>query len=365
MTLGTVIREIKSYPATASFSLAWIVVFSAMLWLRMREDPAPSWIGLFVMGIGDGHRFGDLTLRDFWHGDVWRLMTCTFVHYSVIHIALNLLAFYLLGTLIESWYGSSQLVFIYALTAVLGNLISVFIRQSLGSGTLVHSGGGSVVIMGLIGLCAVAGWRSRSETGNDLGWQMIKALGLTALLGIAFPKYIDNWGHAGGALVGLLLGLFHRWFLRQYYRPRAWAMGTLAGFLILGCLLAQARADRREAPHRRESMLRLELAGHEIAYQNLRASLAILDQQKDPRSLAPALAAIAGVLDRGAMRADFRRLRQIAALGTGRELTPEEKNEFKHRALALAAQIRGELDTLLREYWKERRRPPETQTGAG
>ena len=365
MTLGTVTREIKSFPATAIFSLAWIVVFAVMLCLRMREGPAPRWLGVVVMGIGDGHRFGDLTLRDFGHGELWRLITCTFVHYSVLHIVLNLLAFYLLGTLIESWYGASQLVLIYALTGSLGNLISVFIRQSLGSSTLVHSGGGSVVIMGLIGLCAVTGWRSRTETGSDLGWQMTKALGLTALLGVAFPRYIDNWGHAGGVFVGLLLGLFHPWFLRQHSRPRAWAMGVMASFLILGCLLAQARADRREAPQRRESMLKLELAGHEIAYQNLRACLSILDQQKDPRMLTPALDAIAGVLDRGATCADFRRLCQIAALGQGRELTPEESKEFKHRAEALAAHVRGELETLLREYWKERRRPFDTRTRGG
>jgi hypothetical protein len=135
--------------------------------------------------------------------------------------------------------------------------------------------------------------------------------------------------------------------------------------LIVGCALAQARADRREEPHRRETMLRVELAVHEIAYQNLLACLAILDQQKDPRMLAPALDAIAVVLDRGATRADFRRLRQIAAQGTGRELTPEERDEFKHRAGGLAAQVRRELDTLLREYWKERRKPPDARTGAG
>ena len=71
------------------------------------------------------------------------------------------------------------------------------------------------------------------------------------------------------------------------------------------------------------------------------------------------------MLDRGATRADFRRLRQIAALGAGRELTAEESDEFKHRARALATHVRGELDTLLREYWKERRRPSDTRTRGG
>jgi hypothetical protein len=69
------------------------------------------------------------------------------------------------------------------------------------------------------------------------------------------------------------------------------------------------------------------------------------------------------VLDRGTTRADFRRLRQIAALGTGRELTPEERHGFRNRAQALAAHIRGELNTLLREYWNERRNPPGARMG--
>src|SRR3954462_2301089 len=89
MTLRTVIREIKDFPATAVFSLAWIIVFAAMVALRMQENPSPTWWRLLVLGIGDGHRFGDLTLQDLANGQYWRLVTSTFVHYNVIHIVLN------------------------------------------------------------------------------------------------------------------------------------------------------------------------------------------------------------------------------------------------------------------------------------
>src|SRR5207248_1102103 len=81
----------------------------------------------------------------------WRLVTCNFVHYSLIHIGLNLLAMYQLGTLVESWYGSSQLVLIYGLTGAGGNLVSALIRYGIGSNRAVHSGGGSGVILGLGG----------------------------------------------------------------------------------------------------------------------------------------------------------------------------------------------------------------------
>lgn len=356
MTLRTLTREIRDYPATACFSLIWILVFVAMLVVRMREQPPPGLWRFLVLGIGDGHRFGDLTLRDLGHGEVWRLITCTFVHYSLIHIALNVLAFYLLGTLVESWYGAPQFILIYGLTGGLGNLVSAGIRYGIGSGANVHSGGGSVVIMGLIGLCAVMGWRSRTPMGSDLGWQMFKALGLTGLLGIAFPRYIDNWGHAGGALVGCFLGLLHHWFLRQYSRPAAWGMGIVTTLVIAGCALAQVNADRREAPLRRDTTLRMELNAREVAYHNLRAAPKLLDEKADHRVLVSGLDAIAGVLDRGATRADYRRLHELAAAAVTRVLSEAEKDEFKQRAAALSAQIRGELEVRLREFWKERRK---------
>jgi len=64
MTLRTLAREIRDYPATACFSLIWILVFVALLFVRMREQPAPGLWRFLVLGIGDGHRFGDLTLHD-------------------------------------------------------------------------------------------------------------------------------------------------------------------------------------------------------------------------------------------------------------------------------------------------------------
>jgi hypothetical protein len=200
------------------------------------------------------------------------------------------------------------------------------------------------------------GWRSRTATGSDLGWQMVKALGLTGLLGIAFPRYIDNWGHAGGVFVGSLLGLLHRWFLRQYSRPSAWGMGIVSALVIAGCAIAQINADRREAPLRRQATLRAELNAREMAYRNLRAAPTLLDQKADPRLLASVLDAIAGVLDGGTTRSDFRRLRELAAVAATRVLSEAEKAEFKQRAGALSAQLRGELDVRLREFWKDRQK---------
>ncbi len=406
MTLRTLAREIREYPATAFFSLIWVLVFAAMVVVRMREQPAPGLWRFLVLGMGDGHRFGDLTLHGLLRGEIWRLITSTFVHYSVIHIALNLLAFYLLGTLVESWYGAPQFIFIYGLTAGLGNLVSALIRYAIGSGQNVHSGGGSVVIMGLIGLCAVMGWRSRTAMGSDLGWQMSKALGLTGLLGIAFPRYIDNWGHAGGAFVGALLGLLHRWFLRQYARPAAWGMGVLMGLVIVGCGLAQWSADRREARAVRELTAFAErkilidanralgivaLLGERtldsrrlsqlfewdadlldrVPTRTVYRRLQFLAVTAQSRALTGAelvefeqhlgqlstqlLKGPASLFDREPMRVPFGQLKQLAVTAQTRPLSDQEKAQFKERLVPLKGLIQRELDPRVREWLRQRR----------
>jgi len=357
MTLRTLAREIRDYPATALFSLIWVLVFVAMIASRFTEGPPVTWRQFLLVGMNDGHRFGDLTIKELASGEIWRLVTCNFVHYSLLHISLNIFAFYLLGTMIESWYGSWQFIFIYLLTGGLGNLMSALGRQAAHYSPTTHAAGGSTVIMGLIGLCLVVGWRSRNSREGELRWHMLVALGLTALLGFVFRDYIDNWGHAGGALVGFGLGFADRHFLRSVRRPSAWALGVMAGLVIVFSGMAQLVANRREAPLRRQAQLRAEVNVREIAYRNLRAAPMLLDQKADPRLLTRGLDVIAGLLDGGTTRIDFRRLRELAAVAETRALTEAEKVEFKQRAGTLCGQIRPELDVRLRELWKGRRKP--------
>ncbi len=357
MNSRTLAREIRDYPATWLFALIWVLVFAAMVASRFTLGLPITWRQFLLVGMSDGHRFGDLTLRELAHGEIWRLVTCNFVHYSLVHILLNVIAFYLLGTLIESWYGSWQFIFIYLLTGCLGNLLSALGRQAVHSSPAIHAAGGSTVIMGLIGLCLVVSWRLRNTREGELRWHLVVSLGLTALLGFVFRDYIDNWGHAGGALVGFGLGFADRRFLRSVHRPSAWVLGVMAALVMVCSGMAQLVADRREAPLRRQALLRAELNAREIAYRNLRIAPRLLDQKANPRLLASGLDVIARVLDGGATRTDFRRLRELAATAETRALTEAEKAEFKHRAGTLSDHLRPELDVRLRELWKDRRKP--------
>jgi rhomboid protease GluP len=239
--------EFREFPATMTFGVAWVMVFIALLSSAHLNHLAEPWSSILITGVGNGHVFGDLTLTDIGHGQIWRLTTSTFVHYSLMHLTLNLLAFYQLGTLLESWYGSHQFVLVYGLTAAGGNLISAVARSVIGASPQTHSGGGSVVVMGLVSVCAVVGLRAGSKVGRAMGWQMVFFMGLTAAIGVAFPRYIDNWGHLGGAIVGLAIGAAHQWMIRRARRPSAWAPGIVAGLVIMVCAVCQFGSARAEA----------------------------------------------------------------------------------------------------------------------
>jgi hypothetical protein len=239
-------------------------------------------------------------------------------------------------------------------------------------------------------------------------------LGLTGLLGIAFPRYIDNWGHAGGALVGFPLGLFHRWFLRNHDRPPAWGMGVVTSLAIAGCGLAQFAADRREAPARRELAARLDLMAHESAYRVLRTAAVLGESKINARVFLRSIQNVADILDRGTTRDDYRRiwnlgvdaqtralsdeektelelklghlvsqllasvqffldrgptrteygrLKTLADLAQTRVLSDQEKAEFKQQIGALGGEVRRGLEVRVREFWKHRRSQPAAWTG--
>jgi hypothetical protein len=232
-------------------------------------------------------------------------------------------------------------VLIYGITGAGGNLISAFIKYELGTNRLIHAGGGSVVVMGQVGLCAVIGWRSRRSMGGDLGWQMVKALVLTGLLGIAFPRYIDNWGHAGGALAGFPLGLLHRWFIRHRQTPSAWGLGVITSLAIAGCILAQVASDRRETRVLHEIRALVERRAYDVANRGLPLVALLGETVADIAVVTRAFENVADFFVRSASRIENQHALDPASQAHIRSLFQEEQAELDYRrALHLLRQVR-------------------------
>ncbi len=172
-----------------------------------------------------GANFGPATQDGQW----WRLVTAMFLHFGIVHLALNMWALWDVGRLVERLHGPMRFALLYLGSGVAGNLLSLVVQ-----GNRAVSGGASSAIFGLYGALLVFLWRERSHVDRrEFRWLFGAAAVFTVFtlgMGQVVPG-IDNAAHIGGLVAGALLG---RMLARPWAResPRAhggrwWAAALL------------------------------------------------------------------------------------------------------------------------------------------
>jgi rhomboid protease GluP len=147
-------------------------------------------------------------------GQWWRLITATFVHVGIIHIATNMWCLWNLGLLGEPLLGPFGLAAVYLLTGLAGNLLSLAFNVIFRDYTSVGAGA-SGAVFGIAGILIVL----LSNHKLPIPWPELKRLrrsvvqfaGLNLIIGLGtvFTNFIriDNFAHLGGFLYGLALGV--------------------------------------------------------------------------------------------------------------------------------------------------------------
>ncbi len=134
-------------------------------------------------------------------GEYWRLVTPVLLHGSLMHAAFNLYALYAFGPTLEAHYGHGRFLARYRLAAFAGNVTSYFMTTS-------PSLGASTALFGLIAAEAVFIYRNRAMFGIRAA-PMLAQIGFVIVfnlfLGFTPGARIDNWGHLGGLLGGLVV----------------------------------------------------------------------------------------------------------------------------------------------------------------
>lgn len=130
-------------------------------------------------------------------GELWRLITCTFMHANIYHIFFNMYALYTVGPLVEKYYGKIKYLAIYITSGVVGSLMSAVLSNSV-------SVGASGAIFGLFGSLLFFGYKYRATLDGFLRSSIIPVLLINLVLGFIIPS-VDVYAHIGGCLGGLLL----------------------------------------------------------------------------------------------------------------------------------------------------------------
>jgi rhomboid protease GluP len=151
----------------------------------------------------------------------WTLVSANYLHGSVMHILFNMLAFRQLAPFVIREYGPYRMLSIYTIGGIVGFAVSYIagVRLTIGA---------SAAVCSLIGASLYYG-KSR---GGLYGQAIYKQIGGWALgifvFGFLFPG-INNWGHGGGILGGIILGA-----LLGYHERRR--EGVFHRILAGGCM---------------------------------------------------------------------------------------------------------------------------------
>jgi len=144
------------------------------------------------------------------HGQYWRFITPIFLHANLLHIALNMFNFAVLGVFLERIAGHLRFLLIYLLAGVFSVITSFYFAP--------HdiSVGASGAIFGLVGAYSifVLIHRRAFRRGGipTLLWIAI-VIALNLSIGF-FIQNVDNYAHVGGLLSGCILG----WLFMPLYR---------------------------------------------------------------------------------------------------------------------------------------------------
>jgi GlpG protein len=139
------------------------------------------------------------TLSEVFEGQVWRLVTPIFLHFSFFHILFNMFWLHDLGGQIEKRKGSQFIILFILITAVISNLAQF---KFGGPGF----GGMSGVVYALLGYVWV---KSKFDPGDGLFIPDTTAIIMLGWFFLCFiiPSFgIANWAHAGGLLTGSAWG---------------------------------------------------------------------------------------------------------------------------------------------------------------
>jgi rhomboid protease GluP len=135
-------------------------------------------------------------------GEYWRLWTVTLLHGDILHLAFNMYALYLAGTVVERWYGSLRFLAFYLACAAAGSTASfVFGGDN-------PSVGASGAVFGLFGILLAAGrvHHPVDRQSRPIMSQLLVLVVINIVFGFASGNRIDNAAHLGGLAAGLWLG---------------------------------------------------------------------------------------------------------------------------------------------------------------
>lgn len=209
-------------------------------------------VTLFAVSTWMGHptltEQGEKLLPSILGGEWYRLLTAGYLHQGLqfsrrlpawmpllqfLHITLNMMGLWNIGTLVEEIYGTRRMFALYTGATLVGFLLSAMWVPA------IPSLGASAGVFGLLGALIAYGVVSKAPEARRLQTVCLLNAGIGFLMGGFFPM-IDNGAHLGGFLGGFAVAWaagLPRWV--DDSREKLWSLISLTSLLVTLWALGQ------------------------------------------------------------------------------------------------------------------------------
>lgn len=134
-------------------------------------------------------------------GQYWRLITPMWLHGSITHIFFNMYALFAIGRGLEQQYGHLRYAILYLVSGFAGNVLSYLLTAN-------PSLGASTAIFGLVAAEGIFIYQNRKLFRNARAMLGNVIIIVVINLALGLTGSVDNNGHLGGLVGGLLLAWF-------------------------------------------------------------------------------------------------------------------------------------------------------------
>lgn len=198
MTTSTASVSKLLIPKGDYFFTPLLIYANVLLWIIMAFAGAGTLNPNVEVILNWGANYKSLTM----YGESWRLITSLFIHFGIVHLVMNMLALFELGTIVEQMIGRLNFIVLYLICGLSGNIASLWWHDYS-----VVSAGASGSIFGILGAFSVL-YAFRLVHTNQLQaflGKIVLFIGFNLLPGLFMN--IDNSAHIGGLLTGIVCGM--------------------------------------------------------------------------------------------------------------------------------------------------------------
>ena len=147
--------------------------------------------------------------------ELWRFVTAIFLHGGFLHLLYNLFALALFGSILEKYIGSKKFLFVFFVTGIFANLISInYYDASLGaSGAIFGLLAGFALLFPnteLMLLFPPIPIKAKYLIGGYLAFEIYSSI-------YRAGDQIAHLAHVGGAIVGIIIVLIWRKRGKNFY----------------------------------------------------------------------------------------------------------------------------------------------------